>query len=127
MTDERASAAPGDSFPPGAAAVPEDAGAMLERLLGGARQQLSAAAIEGVAGGGAVRVRMDGEQNVLGVKLAPEVVDPGDIELLEDLIVSALADAARQAQAAKLRSVGALAEMFGLGGAFVGEPAGEDD
>lgn len=126
MTDERASAAPGGNESPGAAAFPGNAGAMLEQLLGGARQHLSAEAIEGVAGGGAVRVQMDGEQNVLGVSLAPEVVDPGDIELLEELIVSALADAARQARAAKLRSVGALAEMFGLGGAFGGGPV-EDD
>lgn len=92
-----------------------DAGNLFESLLGGARQQLGATQVEGVAGGGAVRVTMDGEQNVLAVKLSPEIVDPGDIPLLEELIVSALADGARQAQAAKLESVSALAEMFGLG------------
>ncbi|MCK9520413.1 MAG: YbaB/EbfC family nucleoid-associated protein [Dehalococcoidia bacterium] len=110
---------PGTPGPEGGSGVPlppdSDPASMLENLLGGARQQLGTTHVEGVSGGGAVRVTMDGEQNVLSVKLSPEVVDPGDIEMLEELIVSALADAAGQAQAAKLESVSNLARMFGLG------------
>lgn len=108
--------APGGELSPGASSQGEQPLAgMLDSLLGGARNELAGAQIEGMAGGGAVRVIMDGEQNVLEVKLSPDVVDANEIEMLEELIVSAMADAARQAQEVKLRSVAALAQSFGLG------------
>lgn len=113
--NQRFDEAPGEL--PGASSheTSPDLGGMLQDLLGGAREQLSSRTVEGVAGGGAVRVTMDGEQNVLAVKLTREAVNPDDIEMLEELLVSALADAARQAQRVKMESVGALAERLGLG------------
>lgn len=121
MTSNEFEGAPGNVQFPGASQQQEQSLAgMLDSLLGGARNQLATEQVEGMAGGGAVRVIMDGEQNVLDVKLSPEVVDPNEIGMLEELIVSAMADAARQAQEVKLRSVSALAEMFGLGDALGG-------
>ena len=51
---------------------------------------------EATAGGGAVKVRVSGKKEILSVKLAEEVVDPDDIEMLEDLIVAATNEALRK-------------------------------
>ena len=71
------------------------------------------------AGGGAVTVTVSGKKEVLSVKLAEEVVDPDDIEMLQDLIVAATNEAPRkmeeESQAAMSKLTGGLG---GLGGGF---------
>ena len=57
-----------------------------------AQQAASEREIEGVAGGGVVRIRTTGTGQVLSVTIAAEVVDPGDVAMLEDLITAALHD-----------------------------------
>jgi DNA-binding YbaB/EbfC family protein len=59
-------------------------------------EQLRAIRVEGSAGGGMVRVDMDGEQNVLAIKIEPQVFDDKDVSMLEDLIVAAFSDARRK-------------------------------
>lgn len=54
--------------------------------------------ITGSAGGGAVTAKVNGKQQVLEVKIKPEVVDPEDVEMLEDLVTAALNDAIKQSQ-----------------------------
>lgn len=58
-----------------------------------AQEALGARTIEGMAGGGAVRVTVSGHKQVLAVHLDKEVVTPDDVEMLQDLIVVALQDA----------------------------------
>ena len=53
---------------------------------------------EATAGGGAVTVKVSGKKEVLSVKLSEEVVDPDDIEMLEDLIVAATNEALRKVE-----------------------------
>ena len=71
------------------------------------------------AGGGAVTVTVSGKKEVLSVKLAEEVVDPDDIEMLQDLIEAATNEALRkmeeESQAAMSKLTGGLG---GLGGGF---------
>ena len=71
------------------------------------------------AGGGAVTVTVSGKKEVLSVKLAEEVVDPDDIEMLQDLIVAATNEALRkmeeESQAAMSKLTGGLG---GFGGGF---------
>ena len=71
------------------------------------------------AGGGAVMVTVSGRKEILSVKLAEEVVDPDDIEMLQDLIVAATNEALRkmeeESQAAMAKLTGGLG---GLGGGF---------
>jgi DNA-binding YbaB/EbfC family protein len=55
-----------------------------------AQEKLKETEVEGSAGGGMVKVRMNGSQEVLGVTINPEVVDPSECEMLEDLIVAAI-------------------------------------
>ena len=68
------------------------------------------------AGGGAVEVTVSGKREVLGVKLAEEVVDPEDIEMLQDLIVAATNEALRQVEeesgAAMSKLTGGMPGMF---------------
>jgi DNA-binding YbaB/EbfC family protein len=56
-------------------------------------EQMDAVEVEGNAGGGMVKVAMNGHKNVLGVEISKEVVDPEDIEMLQDLVTAAVNDA----------------------------------
>ena len=73
------------------------------------------------AGGGAVTVTVSGKKEVLSVKLSPEVVDPDDIEMLEDLIVAATNEAFRQMEDASSQAMAKLTGgLGGLGGGLGG-------
>ena len=69
------------------------------------------------AGGGAVEVTMNGKREVLGVALKEEVVDPDDIEMLQDLIVAAMNEALRMVEEETTETMSKLAGgLGGLGG-----------
>ena len=69
------------------------------------------------AGGGAVEITMSGKKVITKVKLAEEVVDPDDIEMLEDLIMAAANEAIRQVDDANAAVMSKLTGgMGGLGG-----------
>uniref|UniRef100_A0A7C4TB37 Nucleoid-associated protein ENV60_03305 n=1 Tax=candidate division WOR-3 bacterium TaxID=2052148 RepID=A0A7C4TB37_UNCW3 len=61
-------------------------------------EELQKIRIEGSAGGGMVKIEMDGEQNVLSVKIEPQIFEEKDIGMLEDLIVAAFNDAKKKIQ-----------------------------
>ena len=63
-----------------------------------AQEEVAAMVIEGTAGGGIVTASLNGQQELESITLAPEVVDPEDIEMLQDLIVAAVNDAQRKLQ-----------------------------
>jgi DNA-binding YbaB/EbfC family protein len=56
-------------------------------------EKMSAIEVEGNSGGGMVKVTLNGHKNVLSVEISKEVVDPDDVEMLQDLITAALNDA----------------------------------
>jgi DNA-binding YbaB/EbfC family protein len=62
------------------------------------QDQLDAERLETSSGGGMVQVTTSGMGELLDIKIAPEVVDPNDIEMLQDLIVTAVRDALKKAQ-----------------------------
>jgi DNA-binding YbaB/EbfC family protein len=64
-----------------------------------AEEELGQARVESQSGGGMVRVTMTGKAEILEVKIAKEVVDPEDIETLEDLVTLAVRDATEKANA----------------------------
>ena len=71
-----------------------------------------------MAGGGVVRVRTTGTGQVLGVSIDPEVVDPNDVAMLEDLVVAALHDMNAQLLEIQREAMGPLAglgDVFGAG------------
>ncbi|MEQ1788030.1 MAG: YbaB/EbfC family nucleoid-associated protein [Acidimicrobiales bacterium] len=80
-----------------------------------AQQAASEREIEGVSGGGAVRIRTTGTGQVLGVTIAPEAVDPADVPMLEDLVAAALHDMNAKLLEIQREAMGPLA---GLGDLF---------
>ena len=80
---------------------------MQQKLLA-TQQQLANAEVHGQAGGGLVKVLVKGSGEVVGVTIDPKVVDPGDIETLQDLIVGAMADASKQVTKMAQEQLGAL-------------------
>lgn len=98
---------------------PEGMGGLLEQAqqMMEAQQAAAEREIEGTAGGGMVRIRTTGTGQVLGVSIAPEVVDPADVAMLEDLVVAALHDMNAQLLQIQREAMGPLA---GLGDLFGG-------
>ena len=89
--------------------------AMQEQLIN-AQQELADMQIEGSAGGGLVTATVSGANELLGLVIKPEAVDPSDTETLADLIVAAIRDATNKAQAVAASKLGPLAGGLGLGG-----------
>jgi nucleoid-associated protein EbfC len=80
-----------------------------------AQQQLEEQIVEGTAGGGAVAISISGGLKVQSLKISPEVVDPGDVEMLEDLVTAALNEALQKVSALQMQQVAGIAGQFGLG------------
>ena len=71
-----------------------------------AQEEIDEAEVEGSASGGMVKVVLKGNKTPVSISIAPEVVDPDDIEMLEDLIIAALGDATEKADALKAEKMG---------------------
>ena len=72
------------------------------------QQEIAALRIEASSGGGMVTVAMDGQKNVTSLRIDPEVVSKDDVEMLQDLVLAAVNDAARKVDQAVQEKVGAL-------------------
>jgi nucleoid-associated protein EbfC len=82
-----------------------------------AQQELAAAEVTGQAGNGLVTVTLSGDGEVRGITIDPKVVDPDDVETLQDLVLGALSDAHRALQELAASKLGPLAGgLGGLGG-----------
>lgn len=94
----------------------------MQRDMAKIQQELAETPVEGTAGGGIVKVTVNGSNQVLSVELAEEVVDPDDIEMLQDLIVAATNDAITKATKLSNDRMGALTKGMkmpgGMGGLF---------
>jgi len=73
-----------------------------------AQEALGEETITATAGGGAVTVVMTGQQRIQSISIAPEVVDPDDVEMLEDLITAAVNEALQRSQELATERLGAL-------------------
>ncbi len=108
---------------PDPAAGPDDLFAQLQHVqasMNAAQDALASSLVEGVAGSGLVRAQVRGTGDLVGITIAPEVVDPGDVEMLEDLVVAAIHDAMRQAAALQAEQLGGVTGGIDLGGLFGG-------
>lgn len=86
----------------------------MQRQMEEGQKELETKEFTAAAGGGAVEVTVNGKKEIVGVKLAEEVVDPDDIEMLQDLIVAATNEALRKAEEASTELMGKM--TGGLGG-----------
>jgi len=80
------------------------------------QNELAAKTVEASSGGGAVKVVVSGDLTVKEIKISPEAVDPEDIEMLEDLILSAVNEALRSAQEMAANEMSKVTGGFGLQG-----------
>jgi len=80
----------------------------LQEKLAKAQQELSNTTVEASSGGGAVTVTIDGQQKLRSVKISPEVIDPEDVELLEDLVLTAVREAIAKSQELAAKRLGGL-------------------
>ncbi len=80
----------------------------LQARLAKMQEELGNETVEVSVGGGAITVVMTGHQKVQSVKLAPEVVDPDDVPMLEDLLVAAMNEAVEKSRELVNQRLGAL-------------------
>jgi nucleoid-associated protein EbfC len=66
---------------------------IMQKKLETAQEELKNMVFESSSGGGAVKVKVNGDQQILEVKINKEIVDPDDIEMLEDMVMVAVNDA----------------------------------
>lgn len=81
-----------------------------------AQQELADATVEGSAGGGAVTVVMTGGQEVREVRIDPAAAAVGDVDMLQDLVLAAVADAVRRSKELAARRLGGLTGGLNLPG-----------
>lgn len=95
--------------------------AALQRQAAEAQTRMAAVRVVGSAGGGMVRITMNGTMELIDITIEPEVIDPADPGTLRDLIKAAHNDAVARAREALqgdvMRSMGPLAGLGGMGGA----------
>jgi DNA-binding YbaB/EbfC family protein len=65
----------------------------LQAKLAKAQQELANTTIEATSGGGAVKVTINGQQEIQQIKISPEAINPDDVEMLEDLVLAAVNEA----------------------------------
>ncbi len=70
--------------------------------------EVAAILVEASAGGGVVKVEMDGQKQLKSLKIDPEVVNRDDVEMLQDLVLSAVNEASRKVEASIQEKVGGL-------------------
>ena len=88
----------------------------MQERIAKAQEQLNSASVEGSAGGGAVTVAVTGGLRVRSVKIAPEVVDSSDLEMLEDLVTAAFNEALERVQNLQAESMSGLTGGLNLPG-----------
>jgi nucleoid-associated protein EbfC len=94
----------------------------LQQLMSQAKQQyeslqkkMQETVVEASSGGGTVTVKMDGRKQVLSLKIDPEAVKAGDLEMLQDLITAAVNEAGRKVDQAVQSTLGGMLGGMGLG------------
>ncbi len=88
----------------------------LQLRLAKAQEELHSLTVEASSGGGAVTITMNGQQKIMSVKISPEVVSSDDVELLEDLVLTAVSEAITKSQEAAAKHLGELTGGFKIPG-----------
>jgi DNA-binding YbaB/EbfC family protein len=104
---------------------PMDMLKQLQESMTATQNELANSSVEATVGGGVVRATVSGKGELLAIKIDPSVVDPDDIETLEDLVVAGVVEAMRQAREMQTKALGTLtggidinSVLGGLGGAL---------
>ena len=90
----------------------------MQRQMEEAQKQLEESSFEGTSGGGVVKVTVTGKRLVTGVEIKPEAVDPDDVEMLQDLVMTAVNEAMKQVDEATESKMGGIGGNLNLPGMF---------
>ncbi|GKU85288.1 YbaB/EbfC family nucleoid-associated protein [Niallia sp. NCCP-28] len=90
----------------------------MQKKMAEAQEELGEKKIEGTAGGGMVTVIVTGHKEIVEVKIKEEVVDPEDVEMLQDLVLAATNDALKKADELTNATMGQFTKGMNLPGMF---------
>ncbi len=90
----------------------------MQKNMSRVQEELKTRIVEGDAGGGMVKVQVNGGQEVVAVKIDPSVVDPEDVEMLEDLVIAAVREGMRKAHDLSQKEMGKLTGGLNIPGLF---------
>jgi nucleoid-associated protein EbfC len=80
------------------------------------QQELQKKEFEGTAGGGMVKTIINGAQDIVSITINPDVVDPAEVEMLEDLIVASIKNAQEKVKAASDSTFGSISNQLNMPG-----------
>ena len=91
----------------------------MQQQMQEAQEKLEAAEYEASSGGGMVNVKVSGSRELTSITIDPQIVDPDDIEMLQDLIIAAVNEAIRKGEEARESAMSRMAPgLGGMGGLF---------
>lgn len=90
--------------------------AQMQEAMTAAQEEVEAKTFSASVGGGVVEAKVSGKKEVLSITIKPEAVDPEDVEMLQDLVVSAVNEALRQAEEAMEAGMNGITGGLNLGG-----------
>ncbi|MFH0947336.1 MAG: YbaB/EbfC family nucleoid-associated protein [Planctomycetota bacterium] len=90
----------------------------MQKEMGRVQEELKDRVVEGSSGGGMVTVHVNGNMDVLAIKIDPEVIDPKEAEMLEDLILAAVKQGVEKARELGKKELGKLTGGLSLPGMF---------
>lgn len=90
----------------------------MQQMMEKAQADIEAKEVEASAGGGAVSVKVNGKKELVSIALKPEVVDPDDIEMLQDLIIAAVNEGMRQISEISENEMGKVTGGLSIPGLF---------
>ena len=103
---------------------PQNMNAMLKQAqkmqedMAALQEELDAREYDVKAGGGMVEVKINGKREILSVSIKPEIVDPDDVETLEDIIVAAVNEAIKRVDSTNEAEMSKMTSGFGMPGLF---------
>ena len=90
----------------------------MQKKMMQAQEELGNTNVEGSAGGGVITVTMNGHREVKAIQINPDVVDPEDVEMLQDMLMAAIADASKKAEELSAAKMGPLTGGMNIPGLF---------
>ncbi len=90
----------------------------MQKQMEETQAELEQKVLETSAGGGAISIKVTGKKEIVGIKIKPEVVDPDDVEMLEDLITAAVNEAIRAAEDMVASEMGKITGKMNMPGLF---------
>ncbi|MCL2361663.1 MAG: YbaB/EbfC family nucleoid-associated protein [Defluviitaleaceae bacterium] len=90
----------------------------MQKQMADMQENLADKTLEVSSGGGAVKVTVNGEKKILDLQISPDVIDPDDVEMLQDLVLSAVNEALRQMEESVSSEMSKLTGGLNLPGMF---------